>query len=714
MDGPPERGAPRGPTVAALPTSRAGSVLALLALAVAIVFLGFMLAATNGHFVPQVVDLYVVCQYARSFAEGHPFHYNAGEPASTGSTSLLHTALLGAAHALGARGEGLVAFAIATGTAFYVGSVLLARRVAVLLGGGEPEGLLAGALLALGGPVVWGFLYGSDMALFMFLCLWLMERLLATWNGGPFAGTVVAGVLCALARPEGLPLAVLLGVAWAAGPRRHARGPARALPWLPALAAAAVLLLYRAVTGFWLGTSMADKSLFANYGIPEGLALVTEYGVDVVRGLLFGFYPSQTPIGLSRGWAPYYFVPLALPLALLALVRCREPYRIPLWLWTGAVMLVVAATAGNTFMGVHFNRYLMWAFPTVHILAAVGLGILARILGREDHRLARSLFHGGAAVAGLLGLLSTLRFATVYGAMAGDVYRRDVGAAEWIVRNLPRGVAMANLATSVEYLTGHRNLNLHGVTSPFFFGNRTAEREAGVWESLGRLPLAERPTHLITTVSTQESFPTMREIVAGPPIFQTNSFLDEILIYRIRYDMVGKNARMFLPESFQAVSGLQEVDRLNVCDSADEAAHAYAFESRLGNVRLNGTARVDRYGGEGGQGERVADGGRAVLGRESFRVRTRKGRDLTVVMRTSSSVNANVMRAVGSGQYGVEIAEAGIIVETGGRTSARVTFRPRPGWDERSFLIPGSFLAEGSTPFVLTGRYASFYYWFYQ
>src|SRR5213593_988690 len=210
MDGPPERGASRGPKVAALPTSRAGSVLALLALAVAIVFLGFMLAATNGHFVPQVVDLYVVCQYARSFAEGHPFHYNAGEPASTGSTSLLHTALLGVAHALGARGEGLVAFAIAAGAAFYMGSVLLARRIAVLLGGGEPEGLLAGVLLALGGPVVWGFLYGSDMALFMFLCLWLMERLLATWNGGPFGGAVVAGVLCALARPEGLPLAVLL------------------------------------------------------------------------------------------------------------------------------------------------------------------------------------------------------------------------------------------------------------------------------------------------------------------------------------------------------------------------------------------------------------------------------------------------------------------------------------------------------------------------
>jgi hypothetical protein len=713
MDGPPEPGASRGPTETTLPDSRARSLLFLAALAVALVFIGSMLAATNGHFVPQVVDLYVVCQYARSFAEGHPFRYNPGEPASTGATSLLHTALLAAAHALGARGEGLVAFAIAAGAGFYVATVLLARRVASLLGGGD-AGLLAGALVALGGPVVWGFLYGSDMALFMLLCLWLLERVLATWSGGPFGGTLAVAVLCAVARPEGLPLAVLLGAAWSLGPRRRAGGAARLLPWVPAAAAGLVLVLYRTVTGFWLGTSLADKSLFANYGIAEGLALVCEYGIDVLRGLLFGFYPSQTPVGLSRGWAPYYFVPLALPLALLALARCREPYRTPARIWAAAVSLVVAAAAANTFMGVHFNRYLMWTFPTVHILAAVGLGILVRLLARDDAALARSLFRGAAGLAVLLGLLATTRFALLYGAMAGDVYRRDVGAAEWIVRNLPRGVAMANLATSVEYLTGHRNLNLHGVTSPYFFGNRTAEREAGVWESLGRLPEGERPTHLITTVATQDSFPTMREIALAPPLFQTNSFLDEILIYRMRYDLVGKNGRMFLPESFQAVAGLREVDRLNVCDAADEAAHAYRFDSRLGNLRLNGTARVDRYAGEGGTGEVVADGGRAILGSESFHVRTRKDADLVVVMRTASSVNANVMRASGSGQFGVEIAEAGIIVETGGRPSARVSFQPRPGWDERSFRIPGRFLSEGTTRVTLAGRYAAFYYWFFQ
>ena len=79
-------GAPRRAARAAPPSSWSP-----LAATVSLVFLAFMLAATDGHFVPQVVDLYLVCQYARAIAEGHPFRYNPGEPPSTGATSLLYT-----------------------------------------------------------------------------------------------------------------------------------------------------------------------------------------------------------------------------------------------------------------------------------------------------------------------------------------------------------------------------------------------------------------------------------------------------------------------------------------------------------------------------------------------------------------------------------------------------------------------------------------------
>ena len=81
--------------------------LLLLGLAVASAFLALLLWTTGGHFVAQVSDLYVVAQYAKAMAEGHPFQYNAGEAPTTGATSLLHTAILALAHAAGARGEGL-------------------------------------------------------------------------------------------------------------------------------------------------------------------------------------------------------------------------------------------------------------------------------------------------------------------------------------------------------------------------------------------------------------------------------------------------------------------------------------------------------------------------------------------------------------------------------------------------------------------------------
>ena len=687
--------------------------LVLLALAVALVFLAFMLAATDGQFVPQVVDLYLVCQYARALAEGHPFRYNAGDAPSTGATSLLHTVMLAVPDAIGVRGEALVAFAIAAGIVFFCLTVALASRIGRLLAGPR-EGVLAGVLVAFGGPVVWGFLYGSDIALFMFLATWLLAAWLQGWASGRAAPWVVPAALLSLARPEGLPLALILGGAWLRGPgrREHVRGKLLAL--VPAAAGIAVLVLYRAVTHYWLGTSVADKSLVANYGLPDSLALVAEYAIDVVRGMLLGFYPSQAPIGFSRGWAPLYFAPFALVFAGLALVRAAEPYRRPLLVWALAVAVLFILLAPNMFLGAHFNRYIMWAFPAVHILTAVGLGQAARLIARDDAVLESNLFKGAAVAMAALGALATLRFAVMYGDLAGEISRRDLAAARWIRDNLPRGTAMANLATSVEYLTGHRSLNLHGVTSPPFFGNRASEREAGVLEALARLPTGDRPPYLITTVSAQEKYPSMRELEDGPPIFRSSSFGDEIEIYRTRFDLLGRNARFYLPETAAAVRGLQEVDRLNVCDSRDEADHGYSFRSGLGGLRLFGAPRVAAYSLGDAPEERVADAGRVIIGEESFVVRTPQKHDLFIVMRTASSATAGVLRAAGAGQVPMEIPEAGVVLRVEGKTVGRVTFRPRPGWDEEVLRVTADRVQEGHTRVQLSGRYASFYYWFYQ
>ncbi len=488
----------------------------LLAFLVAVGFVTSMLAATGGRFAPQVVDLFVVCQYARAMAEGHPFHYNSGDPASTGATSLLHTGLLALGHGAGIRGEGLVAWAVLLGMACYLASVALAFRIGSRLS--KPrEGALAGALVALGGPVVWGFLYGSDIALFMLLCLALLDRLLDEWDAPAAPGLAVVGALLALARPEGLAMGLIVATAWSFHRREGRSGARAAWVWCGPATGLLMLALQRGLTGQWLGTSVEDKSLFANYAFPDALALCAEYAVDVVRGLLLGFYPSQAPVGFARGWASLFFPPLGLLLVLLALAVPREEHRSPLRVWGAVLVLVSALVAPNVFLGVHFNRYLLWAVPSLLVLVAVGLGACVRILARDDGTMENRLFGAGAALFLALGALSTLRFGALYGEMAGEVQQRDVAAAEWIESHLPRGVAMANVATSVEYLTGHRNVNLHGVTSPAFFGNRTAEREAGVWESLGDLPARERPPFLITSAAVQDAYPTLRDIVVEPP-----------------------------------------------------------------------------------------------------------------------------------------------------------------------------------------------------
>jgi hypothetical protein len=682
------------------------------AVLVALGFAGFMFAATDGHAVPQVVDLYLVCQYAKALAEGHPFRYNPGEAPTTGATSLLHTALLAAAHRVGVRGEGLVAFAIAAGAAAFAATTVLARRIAGSLAGTR-EALLAGALVALSGPVAWGFLYGSDIALFMLLATWTAERFVAGWATGSARGWAVAGSLLALARPEGLPLGLALGAAWLAGPGRGQRDSRRLLALAPAATGLLVLVFYWRVTGSWLGTSVADKSLVASYGVRDGLGLATEYVTDVVRGLLLGFYDSRAPVGFGRGWSALYFPPLGLVLVIAGLAAAPVAARTPMAAWLAAVGAVVALLSGNVFQGVHFHRYLMWALPVLLALVAAGLGAVSRGIGRGDAGLEGRVFGAATVVLLGLGLLSTVRFATLYGAMAGEVWRRDVAAARWIRESLPPGAAIANLATSVEYLTGHHNVNLHGVTSPDFLGNRAAEREADTWEALSRLPASARPAYLLSTVSAQAAYPTMRELEDGPPLFQTSSLSDEIVLFRLRPDLLGRQSAFYTAAARQATRGLSETDRLNVCDARDEATHRYQFRSGLGDLPLHAAARIASSGDEAA-GVTVADGGRVIFGEESFDVRTVPGKDLVIVSRSAASVAANVLRAEGAGQFALEIARAGVTVEVDGAPGPRLVFEPRAAWDELIVRVPGALVTRERTALRLRGRYASFHYWFFQ
>jgi hypothetical protein len=482
---------------------------------------------------------------------------------------------------------------------------------------------------------------------------------------------------------------------------------------VPTAVGVALVVAQRVGTGGWLGTSVADKSLVANYGLVHALDAASRYGVDVIRGLLLGLYPPDAPIGFSSGQAAFVFPPLGLLLVLLAALRVRPDLRPAVRLWLVLVAALFVLVGPNVFMGVHFNRYLMWAFPGLLVLTAVGLGIGTGLVARDDRSLDEGLFRGLGGLFLALGLLSTAHFAAVYGEMAGATWRREIPMAEWIRAELPEGVAIANAATSIEYLTGHRNLNLHGVTSPGFGGTRTVEKEAGFFEALGRLPEDERPPYLLLTRSGYDGSELLPLLADGPPVFETVSLGDDLLLFRARWDLLGRGAGLYRPATLRAVRGLEEVDRLNVCDRQDELAHDYRVRSRRGELELGGFVRIDDYP-LADEAFTVADGGRAVLGGESFRVETRPGRDLVVVLRSHPRAEARALRARGGLVKALELRTSRAVVSVDDRPLLRLELPNAPGWNEHVFRVPGEAVTGPETRLRLSGQYTAFHYWFFQ
>ena len=564
--------------------------LVVIGVLVACLFLGAMLAATGGRVVPQVVDLYVTAQYARAMAEGHPFAYSKGDAPTSGATSLLHTIVLAFAHAAGIRGEWLIAFAIGTGALLYLATILLAHDLARSLAGPRAAAL-AGGLVAFGGPVTWAFLYGADVALFMALNLWLLSGWLELWRSGSARRFVIAGSLVGLTRPEGLPITALLAMASLRSPALRVPRRAAAL-FVPALVGLLPFLLQLGFTGSALGTSVSGKALAPNFGWVDAVALGARYAIDVTRGLLLGFYPSDAPIGFSQGFAAVSLPPLALVFVLLLAARPPVDLAWPLRAWLLTVAAVFLATGPSLFMGSQFHRYLLWAFPGLIVLAVAGL---ATATASGESR-GRALF---AAAGGLwlgLGALSTLFFVSLYAHQAGAIAAREVPTAEWIAGTLPPGTPIANVATNLEYLSGHRNVSLHGVTHAGFTGNRFVEKEAGLFESLTRLPASDRPAYFLVARPILEQSFLYQQLADGAPLYESPGLEDQLLVLRARWDLVDRGARPYRPESLATIAGLQQVDSLNVCDQADETAHAYSYDSRSGASLLAGALRIDSYG----------------------------------------------------------------------------------------------------------------------
>jgi hypothetical protein len=303
---------------------------AALALAIGLFLLRTrQLAGTTGVLAFPLDDSWIHLQFARNLAEGRGFAYNPGVPVS-GSTAPLWTLLLAGAFAvLGSH----PVLAKALGTAAALGSAWMAGRLAATWTGCRAAGLVASALVALAGPMVWGALSGMEVALAALLVtagLWHHAR------GREWMAGVTLG-LSVLARPEAVLLPPLV---WLAGPLSRRRALALGAPVMALLTPWVAFNLKTTGTP-WPGTAAAK--------IEGGLI-----------GLLGGV---REPLGTMLLERPWQFQ--------VEWVR---------WLWQVDVLLPVLLLPGLWWLGRHLGRAAV-APASVLLLHPLAMALLAPYRG---------------------------------------------------------------------------------------------------------------------------------------------------------------------------------------------------------------------------------------------------------------------------------------------------------------------------------------------
>jgi hypothetical protein len=414
-------------------------------------------------------DSWIHMQFARNLAEGRGFAYNSGVPVS-GSTAPLWTLLLGGTFTvLGAH----PVLAKALGLALALGTAWLAGRLAGLWTGDRGLGLLASALTALAGPMVWGALSGMEVSLAAFL---VTASVLLRARDREGAAAVALG-LATLARPEAI---LLLPLFWLSGPLTWRRG----LEWVGPVAACLAP---------WVAFNLAT----IGSPLPGTAAAKIEGGL---LGALAGLRePLSTALLRRPGqyvseWIHWLWrVDAMLPLLLLPGLWWLARRRVRAALVPACVLLAhplaMALLAPYRGPGFQEGRYSIHLLPVALVVAVVPLAGLRTTYrgdagpgpGRSASWLTPTRARQAAALALLAGVFAALPgAASRYAWAVQNIEAMQVNVARWVTDHTPPTARLGlNDVGAITYFSRREIVDVMGLVTPGILPFRR-EGETGV------------------------------------------------------------------------------------------------------------------------------------------------------------------------------------------------------------------------------------------
>jgi hypothetical protein len=636
-------------------------------------YLTIGLGAAERRAVAPLDDAYITYQYARQIAQGHPYQYNDGDPATTGMTSPLFGLLLAGAHRIGFTDEWLVALAVCLGS-LYIGLIgWITYRLAFHLTESQRWALFGSLLVILSGSVQWGSFNGMETGLFTVLTLAALYAFLAQRD----KLCVVSLGLATLVRTEGL---ILAGSVWAASVADGFLGKGAERWKRPQILSGALVValvpyvINWAFTGDPSAAGLRAKSWFLN---------VPFYPGDIIRSALRCY--RTIILGYFLGGRQWLVPPGMLLLALLgwfALGMRRQWMALSVtmsWFLVGTLSTATLITATW-----HMGRYQVPFVPVVAVLAVCGLNTLEkRLRGRWK-----------PIILGALGLFllatstySTVNAARVYQRAADTVAQQQLRLADWLRQNLPAGARTGvHDAGSLRYVGERPTYDLIGLTTP---------HAAAAWRS-GAGSVFEMMEH---SPMRPDYFAIYPDVFSIPYLRETDLFAEELFrvevpeyavasagpvqgVWRADWHLAGSGERLYQADILERTQGLTLMDTVDVADLDDEAVHSVEWWQ---NVKHPGfPTEVWQLAYRVPPHDEVLDGGRLLTGGIAFDTRTRPGKDLWIVARLHAQQRGSVR------------------IEIDGEPSGYWAYPSVPGqWLETMFRVPAARINTETTRVAL-------------
>jgi hypothetical protein len=641
--------------------------------------------ARVGHPGAALDDAYIHFQYARAIAEGHPLRFQAGEPFTSGATSMLWPAVLAPFWGLGLRGEAILwpawilSFAALGGLAWEAGKLTerLAGRTAAVGAGAMVLGMSAFTWCAASGmevvPFAWAIARATRRA-----SEWV-EDAPASRLPRKAAELIALAWVAALLRPEGALQALVIAVALAAFPRERAwKERARSLAAVGAVVALPLLLW--ALTGSARSNTAIAKLLPGNpYFVGQALVdRIVFQGKQLVTILLNGevwsaeFMPHEGSPVLMGG------------LGAIALLGWRHKAR-----FRAAAVLLLALTMFapcfyNTFL---WNRLrYLWPFMPGWI---VGLACLARVAGE----LLGSFHPRWKAVTPVIcGVFAGLFASKLEGTMddvawsVSGIDRQQVALGRWAAESLPSDARIGlNDTGAIAYFGGKKTFDIVGLTTEgearyYVAGPGSRFEHYEKLRGSGKLP-----THFIVYPDWMGIPSVVGDQLMEATVSDTGRSIlggETMIAYEADWSKLGSGEKPWTPVA------TEPIDVLDVADLESEADHEYAL---LGAGEFEEIARESVTP----DGDDVIDGGRTRRTSERFVLHLKPGVAARCLARFAGS------------------PESVVHVMAGGKPAGTLEVDYAPDWIEREFQVPAN-VAGARTPVELRasgGAITTYHYW---